>query len=186
LSHNPLDNYGAITIAGGLASCNVLTFLTLSNCEIGDAGVAALVRALPQALLELDLSSNAITALGLAHVATSLRFLQTPSLTHLNFSGNEVGPGGGAELAEALPIGTPQLERLDLRGCFLADPGVTWLSPALPLCKKLRVLHLGSNGVGDAGAAALAAVLPGCLRLKQLSLAMNSITGGGVTQTLKP
>ena len=49
---------------------------------------------------------------------------------NLDLSGNEIGPGGGAELAEALPQGTPLLEHLDLRGCFLADPGLTWLAGA--------------------------------------------------------
>lgn len=180
LKHNPLGDAGALTLASGLASTsNMLTSLTLSHCCIGDAGVTALARILPQSLSELDVSSNEFTTLGLADIATALRLAKTPALTHLNISGNEVGPGGGAELAEALPIGVPRLELLDMRGCALADCGVVWLSPALPLCREIRVLHLGSNGAGDAGVTALAEVLSDCPKLKHLGLAMNSVTGDG-------
>ena len=177
LTHNPLDNAGGIALARGLASSNLLCSLTLSHCNIGDAGLMAIANAIPHSLLELDMSNNQFSALGLADLATALKLAKTPTLTRLNISGNDVGPGGGAELAEALSIGTPQLEHLDLRGCFLTDLGLAWLSGALPLCKSIRVLHLGSNGVGDEGVAALAAVLPSCRRLHHLGLAMNSISG---------
>jgi hypothetical protein len=107
-----------------------LRHCTLAHCGIGDAGAAAIAGALPASLNKFDIASNDISALGLAEVAAALRVGQTPLLTHLDLSGNEIGAGGGAELAEALPVGTPLLENLDLRGCFLADPGLAWLAGA--------------------------------------------------------
>lgn len=185
LARNPMGDAGAVALAPGLAACASLTALTVSRCGIGDAGAAAVARALPSTLIALDASSNEMTSLGLGHLAAEIRAGRTPSLTRLNLSGNDVGPGGGAELAEALPTGAPKLEALDLRGCFLADSGVSWLAPALPKCECLTTLHLGSNGAGDSAAAALAAALPDCPRLEELGLAMNSITGDGVWELVE-
>lgn len=185
LARNPMGDAGAVALAPGLAACVSLTSLTVSRCGMGDAGAAAVARALPSTLIALDASSNEITSLGLGHLAAELRAGRTPSLTRLNLSGNDVGPGGGAELAEALPTGAPKIEELDLRGCFLADAGVGWLAPALPKCERLVTVHLGSNGAGDSAAAALAAALPDCPRLEELGLAMNSLTGDGAWELVE-
>jgi Ran GTPase-activating protein (RanGAP) involved in mRNA processing and transport/predicted nicotinamide N-methyase len=179
LSRNPFGDAGAEAFAVGFASCAALSSLTLAHCHIGDGGAAALARAFPRSLTTLNLSNNEITALGLSDIATALRLGKTPLLTHLILSGNEIGPACGAELAEALPVGTPDLEYIDLRGCSLTDPGLAWLAPSLPSCKNLTTMHLGSNGVGDVGAAALASSLAACPKLKYLGLAMNSIADGG-------
>ena len=78
-----------------------------------------------------------------------------------------MGPGAGAELAEALPTGAPKLEALDLRGCFLADSGVGWLAPALPKCECLTS-YISAATARVTAAAALAAALPDCPRLEEL------------------
>jgi Ran GTPase-activating protein (RanGAP) involved in mRNA processing and transport len=179
LARNPLGDAGAEALSRNPAAFAGLTSLTLSRCDIGDVGAGAVARALPVSLTALDLSSNEITALGLGDLAAVWRQGRTPSLARLDISGNDIGPGGGAELAEALPTGTPALECLDLRGCFLSDAGVRWLAPALPSCKHLEELHLGSNGIGDSAIVALAEALPGIARLRSLGLAMNSISGDG-------
>tara|TARA_B110000977_G_scaffold158602_1_gene202178 strand:- start:21042 stop:22967 length:1926 start_codon:yes stop_codon:yes gene_type:complete len=178
-ARNPLGDAGAAALSRNVASFAGLTSLTLSRCDIGDVGAAAVAKALPVTLMMLDLSSNEITALGLGYLSAVWREGKVPALSRLNISGNDIGPGGGAELAEALPTGTPALECLDLRGCFLSDAGLRWLAPALPSCENLVELHLGSNGVGDGAAAALAEALPGMSRLRVLGLAMNSISGDG-------
>ena len=178
-ARNPIGDAGAEALSRNPAAFAGLISLTLSRCELGDVGAGAVARALPVSLTALDLSSNEITALGLGHLAAVWRDGRTPSLARLNISGNDVGPGAGAELAEALPTGTPALECLDLRGCFLSDAGVRWLAPALPSCEHLAELHLGSNGMGDGAVVALAEALPGIPRLRSLGLAMNSISGNG-------
>ena len=179
LVRNPLGDAGAEVLSQNPATFAGLISLTLSRCELGDIGAGAVARALPVCLTTLDLSSNEITALGLGHLTAVWRDGKTPSLTRLNISGNDIGPGGGAELAEALPTGTPSLECLDLRGCFLSDAGVRWLAPALPSCENLEELHLGSNGIGDDAVVALAEALPGIAHLRSVGLAMNSISGDG-------
>ena len=179
LARNPLGDAGAEVLSRNAAAFAGLISLTLSRCELRDDGAGAVARALPVSLTTLDLSSNEITALGLGHLAAVWRDGKSPSLARLNLSGNDIGPGGGAELAEALPTGTPALECLDLRGCFLSDAGVRWLAPALPSCEHLEDLHLGSNGIGDDAVVALAEALPGIARLRSLGLAMNSISGDG-------
>ena len=93
LARNPMGDAGAVALAPGLAACASLTALTVSRCGIGDAGAAAVARALPSTLIALDASSNEMTSLGLGHLAAELRAGRTPSLTRLNLSGNDVGPG---------------------------------------------------------------------------------------------
>jgi Ran GTPase-activating protein (RanGAP) involved in mRNA processing and transport len=184
-ARNPLGDAGVEALARNVASFAGLTSLTLSRCDIADIGAAAVAKALPVTLTMLDLSSNEITALGLGDLSAAWRQGKCPALTRLNISGNDVGPGGGAELAEALPTGTPALECLDLRGCSLSDAGLRWLAPALPSCGNLVELHLGSNGVGDGAAVALAEALPGMPRLRVLGLAMNSISGDGAWELVE-
>ena len=176
LPRNPLENDGAIAISGGLSSCTVLDSLVLSHCRIGDRGVAAISRALPPTLRELNLSNNDISAIGVADIANAFRNLT--KLTTLNLSGNDIGSSGGAELGEVLGC-LPKLHHLDLRGCSLTSSGITWLSRAIPSCQNMRVLHLGSNGAGDEAINALAPAISSCVKLEHLSLAMNSITGDG-------
>ena len=93
LARNPMGDAGAVALAPGLAACASLTALTVSRCGIGDAGAAAVARALPSTLIALDASSNEMTSLGLGHLAAEIRAGRTPSLTRLNLSGNDVGPG---------------------------------------------------------------------------------------------
>ena len=179
LLRNPLGNDGATAITGGLSSCSMLHSLVLSHCRIGDAGTAAIARAFPPTLQELDLSNNEISAIGVADIANAMRDSVLSKLTILNLSGNDIGASGGAELGEVLGVGVPKLQQLDLRGCGMTSSGITWLSPAIPACEDLRVLHLGSNGAGDEAMNELAPAISRCKNLKHLSLAMNSITGEG-------
>ena len=107
LVRNPLGDAGAEALSRNPAAFAGLTSLTLSRCDIWDVGASAVASALSRLPTTLDLSSNEITALGLGDLAAVWREGRTPSLARLNISGNELGPGGGAELAEALPTGTP-------------------------------------------------------------------------------
>ena len=92
LDRNPLGDPGAAALAAGVASCDALTRLSLTHCEIGSSGAAAIASALPRTLVELDLSGNGIDAIGMGHVAGAVRELKVPKLALLNVSGNEIGP----------------------------------------------------------------------------------------------
>ena len=86
----------------------------------------------------------------MADIANAMRDSVLSKLTILNLSGNDIGASLCAwKPGEVLGVGVPKLQQLDLRGCGMTSSGITWLSPAIPACEDLRVLHLGSNGAGD-------------------------------------
>ena len=118
-----------------LAPC----FTRLSSlCRIGDAGTAAIARAFPPTLQELDLSNNELSAIGVADIANAMRDSVLSKLTILNLSGSDIGASGGAELGEVLGVCVPKLQQLDLRGCGMTSSGITWLSRAIPACEDMR------------------------------------------------
>eukprot|EP01045_Picozoa_sp_COSAG04_P010296 COSAG04_NODE_625_length_11793_cov_11.719942_10_plen_298_part_00 len=116
------------------------------NCGLGDAGVAALAKALPPTLERLEITSTGCGDDGFVALAAAL-----PALTRLEtlWCG---GPGVGAR-------GNPDVTA---RG-WAALAGAL---PSLPALQELRAA--GCTGMGSAGAAALAAALPQCPRLQHL------------------
>ena len=117
------------------------------NRGLGDAGVAALAKALPPSLTELFISDTGCGDDGLVALAAAL-----PALTRLEYlhcSDNPAaGDRGWAALAGALP--------------------------SLPALQAIRAYASDSHGMGSEGAVALAAALPRCPRLRDVFVMRRS------------
>jgi uncharacterized protein (TIGR02996 family) len=186
----------ALARATGLRS---LRRLAIRACDIGAAGAAALASAPWAGTLEtLELGFNPLTAAGwkaLAPLAgSSLRRLgltrtcQVPStaiprlalpagLMTLDLSANALGPAGLAALLPALePL--EQLSDLRIDDNALGDEGARLLA-ASPVARRLRLLHLGNNGLTADGLGPLLDALgPG--RLTDLRLFGNKLGLAGL------
>ena len=125
LSHNPIGDAGAATLATALPSMHRLRFLDLEDCRIGDEGAITIACALQENELELhegelqrlSLGANPIGDLGceaLASVLLTKRFLrhgdsrdtrQVRGPAILQLGDTDIGDAGAIALAEALDAG---------------------------------------------------------------------------------
>jgi len=77
-----------------------LRSLRVGGCNMGAAGCASLLAALPPSVTTLDLRNNGLADEGAIALAAALPRL--PALSNLNLARNSVGDPGAAALAEAL------------------------------------------------------------------------------------
>jgi serine/threonine protein kinase len=148
--------------------------LDLKNKQIGDRGVAFLVRSSFLAnRTTLYLAGNQITDAGAALLAGAP---QLAGLSRLVLWDNQLGDEGAIALAQS-PCLT-NLSVLDLGHNRIGDRGIEALA-ASPYLSNLNALILVSNRIGDAGALALAdsSYLANLAELKPLD---NRITAVGV------
>ncbi len=117
--------------------------LYLAVNQLGDDGAAVLADGVAGYGMTLGLGGNGITDMGPLAAAlgswTGLDLSRPPSERALGGRSNEVGDGGAALLAEALPGSA--LRRLDVR-----FTGVTGRGARLLLAAAGRLDHLGING----------------------------------------
>ncbi|CAK0840109.1 unnamed protein product [Prorocentrum cordatum] len=150
----------AVALAKSLLQLRDLQMLSLGNSSgIGDAGVAAVCRALgaqaPMRELRLhrgSLGSEAATALG--ESLPQLRDLQVLRLE----DNRGLGDAGGAAVCRGLSAqgAGVTLRELYLRNCSLGAGAAEALSRLLSQARGLEMLDLGSNpGLSDAGGAAV-------------------------------
>jgi hypothetical protein len=153
---------------------DALVTLRLSWNALGDAGLAALARALKPTperpagalprLRELSLNNNALGAEGAGALARACEGgAALAHLAELHLFGNGLGPEGAQALARAAAAGAwAQLAHLDMRETNIGDAGVTALAQAaaargaLAQCRHLDLRH---NRLGHSGTAALADAL---------------------------
>ena len=121
-------------IAWGVARSASLRRLAAPRCSIGDAGAAALGRALEvnAVLQHLDLSGNCFRTV--QSIAAGLRV--NPALEDLHLAQNELDSLAATHLADALTLNRT-LRTLDLRGTTLR---VISFRPALRINRGVRVL----------------------------------------------
>jgi Ran GTPase-activating protein (RanGAP) involved in mRNA processing and transport len=179
LAHTALGDEGATAIVERLGPA--LRHLLLHQCQIGGAGVLAIVRSPGAANLEtLRLDANMAAdegALALAHLpclptlralglgASSTRSPVTPralhalaergvfdALTHLHLSGATIASAHASALASARDA---RWRMIDLSGCQLPPEGLRALLDA-PVGAHLAELRLSTNPLGEQGALLLA------------------------------
>ncbi len=194
LKRNPLGEAGGRRLAEVIARGGPRV-LDVYNCELGDAGVAAIARALGSPACRVEhvyLGGNAAgreaaEAIGeLLACTTRLRSLQLSvsrfadcisliargldrnrSLEELSLASCGLSPGGGAEIAAAL-IRHPKLLRLDFA-----------------VAASARALQEPPNQIGDSGAPALATLVRANGPLRSLDLRENAITSRGAFPILE-
>ena len=145
----------------GLEECQMLAS---DGQGVGDAGAAALARALSSgALPQLDfvvLNNNAVGNVGVEALAASLAGGAMPQLEELHLSYNGFGSAGVTAIAQAIKGGAlQQLGSLHLVYNRIDSDGATALAAAGGALSKLVKLFLNGNRIGDAGMHALAAAV---------------------------
>ena len=117
------------------------------NPSLGDAGVKALVKALPTTLKELHFDNTSCGDDGLVALAAQLPRLANLELLQLS-SNATAGPAGFVAIAFALPS-LPQLRQFVAWGCRrLGSEGATALAAAVPQCPSLTRLDLSLCALG--------------------------------------
>lgn len=159
-------------LARTLSAQHALTRLDIeSNPQLGDAGVAALARALPAhaGLRTLQLGETGLGDEGARAVARALAKLSR--LEEIHLSENAIGDSGMAAVSGVLAR-QARLRVLALHANHkLGDAGVKALASALGRLANLEKLTLSDNKVGDGGAAAVAKALSrGHAHLNELTL----------------
>ena len=199
LSGSRLRCAGAEALAQALAAGVPVSSLTLYNCSIGAAGVAALAAAVAAprcaGLLSLHLGRNAACDTGAVALASALA-TGGAALTDLNLSFCGISAQGGAALLCSLAGGGGRLRRLSLRINPIGDDSVKAAAAALlaarqpagkqqpgfraaPCCLEELVLGraaLSVDGVGALAAALAGGALP---RLRLLDVSANDLGTGG-------
>lgn len=161
-------------LAKALASCPMLVTLAVSECQLGDDHVEAMLRSLAPTLLHLDLSNNRITSAGATMVSEKLIADEDSILACLDLTGNRICSQGGIVLGRAIATNESLLS-LTLRLNNIGDDGGRGLVEGLRTNNTLQHLNLSANKLGKDTAAALLALLPSSeCNLESLALTSNS------------
>ena len=171
---------GATALATGLKhkSC-VIEQLSVCNCDIEDAGAAALAEVTTKTarLYSLDLSQNKLghrTAVALAR-----GFRNRGGLSSLNLSDTGFGNTFLPLFAKAIKKSPCKLLSLNLSKCDISDRGARSLCKAIPQCVSLETLNLDWNNIGPRSMYRLGDVISSHSTLINLHLAWNSLGDAG-------
>ena len=178
------DPFEAESVFASLRAAPALEALCLAGNRLGDAGAAALARALLQprhglgGLLELDLRRTRCGGKGAARLWEALESPRLP-LRRLLLGSNGLGcVEGQLELGLAVK-GSATLACLDLSHCGMHAENVRQLARALWDNASLSQLVLRGNRVGNEGARLFGRALGANAGLQLLDLGDNGIDGAG-------
>ena len=184
LAELQLSGAAVETLVSALLSTGTLVRLSITDCGLGDEGVASIIAAvrakitldMVNTVAILELRSNRISNHGASAIAEALA--GNTSLRTLDLQRNDVKDQGGIALAAALQVNR-SLEVLNVRFNEISDAGATALGRALQANPVVSELHLGGNLVGPEGAVHLASALETNATLKTLNLRSNAILDVG-------
>jgi len=145
LGNNQLDGKQAEGLAASFLRHKVakLENLTLGSNDIGDAGLACIVKALPPCLKQLYLHGIDCTDSGVAALREGLD--RWPTLWGLGLNGNPITDSGARTLARAIR-GRMSLRDIGITLSEMTDAGVARLATALATCPNLRYVYLYTSG----------------------------------------
>jgi Ran GTPase-activating protein (RanGAP) involved in mRNA processing and transport len=178
LAANTFGGNAAATrsIFEGLRGNTTLQQLHLGSCRLDDLGIAVLANVLAirnSSMVELDLSWNEITSVGVCALVDDSMEVVTP--TKLYLTGNRLRGEGVTFLANALGRNAmPNLKQLYLGWCHIDDDGFVALVSALEQNTSLQILSLLGNDFGERGFMALAESLPTIKVLQQIKILANA------------
>lgn len=150
----------------------------LTADDVATLGLILSANCMPM-LSVLGLPQSGLGGAGLRSLCESLGRSALPTITAVILHTNELGPAGASALAGALSAGVlPNLVNLQIHGNAIGDQGLKALAPPLRTRRALKLLHLGTNGIGDEGIASLVGSLGGdeLKSLEELYLEHNQLT----------
>jgi Ran GTPase-activating protein (RanGAP) involved in mRNA processing and transport len=149
LGCNRIGPDGARALARGLRGHATARALWLKRNPIGEEGLSAVLDVLPRTRLRtLDLTNCGLGDAGVARVVAALE-QRNVHIEHLFIGGN--GLEDAAPLARWLASPGCTLETLFVSASRLGDAGATAIFRALASNRRLMGLDLASNGIGGAG-----------------------------------
>ena len=165
LGNNQLDSAQAVALAASITRHKVskLCNLTLGSNDIGDVGLAAILKALPPTMRQLYLHGCDIHDAGLESLRAALE--KMPDVWGLGLNGNPISDHGVGTLAKAL-AGRASLRDIGITLSDVTDVGIQQLADAVATCKHLRFIYLYTSGfkaatkISDQGKAYLRSKLP--------------------------
>ncbi|XP_041047169.1 NLR family, CARD domain containing 5 isoform X3 [Carcharodon carcharias] len=188
---------GAVHLSSALKICHHLEEINLQDNELGDAGIAVLVDALPQmgSLRKIELGGNNITVDGILNIANAIS--TCPNIMHIQvsdsgniatvqfFTGSTITPinrssGSLSPLMECEGNHEALLRKLSLVNCKLAAQHVQALCRILQCCPQLASLDLSGNELKDHGLRRFIEILPDFHISKLINLSNNGISKDGV------
>jgi Ran GTPase-activating protein (RanGAP) involved in mRNA processing and transport len=178
LRGNPFGPEGAVGLGQGLAVNKWLQKLILSDCDIGNDGLANLVLSMGgmsnTSLTLLNLLSNSIEGEEGGRQVTLLlpRFL---ALNKLCINSNNLGPRAARALAPGLAAAS-HLESLDLSHCQLGNDGLTNLVPDGQVNRSFTHLNLDRNYIrGSVGGENVIALAARCTNLDSINVGVMTL-----------
>jgi len=181
LHRNALTPPVGAALADWLADprCSLRTLVLAHNPGLGHAGLAPVLRSLPNAqdLRILNIAATGLTDDGAPLLAEALGAVMV-ALARLDLGHNGLTGAGVGILCEALGRNTA-LTALGLAANALQDDGALALAAALEVHPALRLLDAASAQIGDKGAVALAVALASNTVLRTLRLGDNFLTDPG-------
>jgi hypothetical protein len=165
LGNNQLDSAQAIALAASITRHKVtrLCNLTLGSNDIGDSGLAAILKSLPRGMKQLYLHGCDIHDEGLESLRAALE--KMPDVWGLGLNGNPISDEGVGTLARALE-GRDSLRDIGITLSDVTDAGIVRLADSIASCRHLRFIYLYTSGfkaatkITEAGKAYLRAKLP--------------------------
>ena len=117
--------------------------LTLGSNDIGDVGLAAILKALPSTMKQLYLHGCDIHDEGLE--ALRLALAKMPDVWGLGLNGNPISDQGVGTLARALE-GRDSLRDIGITLSDVTDAGIQCLADSVATCRHLRFIYLYTSG----------------------------------------
>ena len=184
ISYNDLTTSGVIQISKALQNTTGLQSFAINNCKIRDNAtqfIAAVISHNPQ-LVELNISWNALTAVGVIRIIQSLTY--NNHLQVLKAAGCGLTEREADELAKVLSDKTG-LKELDLSWNELKADGVNVVIKALSAVVSLQVLKIDNCNIADKAVGILSNNLAKYYALTELDISHNNFTAAGIATVVE-
>lgn len=145
LGNNQIDGRQAEGLAASFLKHKLqrLENITIGSNDIGDAGFAAILRALPNCMKQIYAHGTEVTDTGMEALKEALDRMDT--LWGLGLNGNPISDTGAKVLAKALK-NKESLRDIGITLSEMTDTGVQKLANALHTCRNLRYVYLYTSG----------------------------------------
>ena len=178
LACSPINDNGAIVLAGSLASSSLVE-INLSNCNIGNDGAIALAATFPyNNINKINFTRNQIKRDGAIALAHGFRNSKA-GMVSIDLKGNEIGNEGAIAFSEMLKHNTTVTSVYI--GCNnIDDNGAVLFAEMLKHNNTITDIDFLLNQIGNNGMIALAEMLKQNTKIVKLGLSENQIGKDGL------